>query len=410
MERGLDKKIAHQKERYLSLGDNLYSRLNNGGSKTFLVRKKIEGIVTWYTLAKVGDISLSEARKWASQVVLAVDAGYGKKAIDSALKAANTPFDVYGYLNNPDVLQRAEQGSKTFRDVHTEWLENTGKVLADKTLRQYKNSIVQHLYPHFEHLPLKQITKADLAKVLRPLKINNYATYKKITQALNGMYDKAEVEGIVDINPLKLMTRYDIPQTNHAEKARSHIPVSGMPDLYRKITEIEDDATLMCKIAMFTGKRAAMVVQMEWADIDLDSGYWVVERGKTKNDLKHSVVLPPDGVSILKEQHKKTGNQKYVFGQPTNKTGLHHTNVILNRLKEFSDGRQTTHGLRHVIKTWCSEVGYRAEVRAVQLEHQKEGMSQVYDHADFLYERKIMMEHWQDYLQGRAELNERARV
>ena len=159
-----------------------------------------------------------------------------------------------------------------------------------------------------------------------------------------------------------------------------------------------------------TGKRAANVVEMAWEDVDLEAKLWTTDYGDTKNEIKHSVLLIDSTVDVLLRQDSAAHRRGLVFAAPEKSEARHHTNVILERLKEASDGLQTTHGLRHLIKTFCSTVGYREDVRSVQLEHKKEGMSRIYDHADFLPERRAMMGHWHDYLTGKTDLNEKARA
>jgi hypothetical protein len=46
----------------------------------------------------------------------------------------------------------------------------------------------------------------------------------------------------------------------------------------------------------------------------------------------------------------------------------------------------------------------------MQLSHEEQGIEAVYNDADYLKDRKVMMQHWQDYLSGQVSLEERHRV
>ena len=70
----------------------------------------------------------------------------------------------------------------------------------------------------------------------------------------------------------------------------------------------------------------------------------------------------------------------------------------------------SAHGTRHSLKTWAMEVGYRKELSEMQLSHEEQGIEAVYNDADCLRDRKIMMQHWQDCLTGTVSLEERNRV
>ena len=70
----------------------------------------------------------------------------------------------------------------------------------------------------------------------------------------------------------------------------------------------------------------------------------------------------------------------------------------------------SAHGTRHTLKTWAMEVGYRKELSEMQLSHEEQGIEAVYNDADYLKDRKIMMQHWADFLKGDAPLDERNRI
>jgi len=74
--------------------------------------------------------------------------------------------------------------------------------------------------------------------------------------------------------------------------------------------------------------------------------------------------------------------------------------MALNRMG--FEGKMTTHGFRALAMTTLKEkLGYRHETVDRQLAHaQKDKIASAYDQAQFLEERKKMMQHWADYLDG----------
>jgi integrase len=67
----------------------------------------------------------------------------------------------------------------------------------------------------------------------------------------------------------------------------------------------------------------------------------------------------------------------------------------------------TGHGFRALAMSTIKErLGYRHEVVDRQLAHaQPDKVAAAYDRAQFLSERKTMMQHWADYLDGVASGN-----
>ena len=53
------------------------------------------------------------------------------------------------------------------------------------------------------------------------------------------------------------------------------------------------------------------------------------------------------------------------------------------------------------------KVGYRKELSEMQLSDEEQGIEAVYNYTDYLKDRKVMMQHWQDYLTGQTDLDSR---
>ena len=63
--------------------------------------------------------------------------------------------------------------------------------------------------------------------------------------------------------------------------------------------------------------------------------------------------------------------------------------------------------MRHTLKTSAMEVGYRKELSEMQLSDEEQVLEAVYNDTDYLKDRKVMMQHWQDYLTGQTDLDSR---
>ena len=62
-------------------------------------------------------------------------------------------------------------------------------------------------------------------------------------------------------------------------------------------------------------------------------------------------------------------------------------------------GRATVHGFRAMASTALNEMGFRPDVIERQLAHEeKNAVRAAYNRAEYLAERRAMMNHWADYL------------
>ncbi len=68
--------------------------------------------------------------------------------------------------------------------------------------------------------------------------------------------------------------------------------------------------------------------------------------------------------------------------------------------------RATVHGFRAMASTALNEMGFRADVIERQLAHQEQNaVRAAYNRAEYLGERRAMMNHWADYLDALAAGN-----
>ena len=73
-------------------------------------------------------------------------------------------------------------------------------------------------------------------------------------------------------------------------------------------------------------------------------------------------------------------------------------NAALRRLG-YTKEEMTGHGFRSMASTNLHEQGWRSEIIERQLAHvEKNTVKAAYNHAEYITERRRMMQHWADYL------------
>ncbi len=128
-----------------------------------------------------------------------------------------------------------------------------------------------------------------------------------------------------------------------------------------------------------------------------------------KMKLPHTVPLSKQAIGLLCElevltkrsEHSNEVQQNFLFPSVTRRNRpLSNTTLLmaLRRMKYYR--RMTGHGFRALaMSTIKQKLGYRHEVVDRQLAHLPKGkINQAYDRADFLGERKVMMQQWADYI------------
>jgi integrase len=166
------------------------------------------------------------------------------------------------------------------------------------------------------------------------------------------------------------------------------------------------------RLMMLVFVRTSELIETPWSEIDLEAGQWIIpwhrmKRGKltvNPDTTDHHVCLSAQALDLLRELHALTGG-KYLFPNQRDHEKPMSNGAILMALKRMGHQiRMTGHGFRALAMSTIKErSGYRHEVVDRQLAHaQKDKIAAVYDRAQFLAERRVMMQDWANYLDGVA--------
>ena len=117
----------------------------------------------------------------------------------------------------------------------------------------------------------------------------------------------------------------------------------------------------------------------------------------------HIVPLSAQAIAILKEIQPLTGNGKYVFPSLRSVGRPMSNNTILVALRgmRYTKDEMTGHGFRAMASTLLHEQGWPSDVIERQLAHsERNSVKAAYNHAQYLPERRRMMQAWADYLES----------
>jgi len=120
---------------------------------------------------------------------------------------------------------------------------------------------------------------------------------------------------------------------------------------------------------------------------------------------QHIVPLSRQAVEVLKELKNHTGNRQYLFPNQHKPTNFMSENTMLFALYRMGyHSRTTGHGFRSTASTILNENGFTPDVIERQLAHsERNKVRAAYNHAQYLPERRKMMQWWADYIDGVAK-------
>jgi integrase len=157
-------------------------------------------------------------------------------------------------------------------------------------------------------------------------------------------------------------------------------------------------------------QRPVNIRSMEWAWIDFDAAMLTIPAQAMKrtihgkiNGRPHLVPLAQQAIEVLRQLQPLTGHRVHVFPS-TRGEGRPMSNMTVNaalRRMGFSGDEMTAHGFRAMARTLMIErlPGIHADVIEAQLAHSKSGpLGAAYDRAEYMEQRRTMMQTWADYL------------
>ena len=294
--------------------------------------------------------------------------------------------------------------SMTFRDVALEWLKR--KVLPSQVRSHVARQISRlehHIYPTLGSVPVAEITVPKVLETLNPIQdAGHYATAHKVLNIISQ---------VLRYGVLLKQCKYDVT----AELRGALTPI---PDRhFASITDPEKIAGLMRSISAegspivrrallfqaYTFVRPGELRQAEWAEINFERAEWRLPAEKMKMRRPHVVPLSRQALQILKEMRSISGEGKSPWVFPALRTPSRpmSENTILAALRRlgYSQEEMTGHGFRSMASTNLNEMGWSADVIERQLAHADDnGVRAAYNYAEYLPERRKMMQAWADWL------------
>jgi len=153
------------------------------------------------------------------------------------------------------------------------------------------------------------------------------------------------------------------------------------------------------RLALLTLVRSTEIIGAKWDEIDIDGALWRIPSARMKMRQPHTVPLSDQALRLLTSLRiNKQG--EFLFpnkrnpGRPASKGLFWKAMAGMGYTKSFSP-----HGIRATGSTHLNEMGFRNEVIERQLAHKERNKTRAsYNHAEYLDERRAMMQTWADYL------------
>lgn len=257
----------------------LQLRVTSTGAKSFSVYRRVKGgRPQRITLGKFPDVSVSDARTSAKQVVAKLSLG-----VDGRL------------------VPHINKESTTLEGLFWDFLENRrnrrGAYLSPASKSSYETIYRQHL-SKFGRKRLEEITDTQLAALHTRLGREHPTQANRVIAVASSLFSYAQERKLFKgQNPAAGIKKF--PET-----ARDRfIQADELPRFFRALA-IEPNETVrdLFLASLLTGARRSNVLAMRWADVRLERGEWRLH--STKNGTPQTVHLSPEMVEMLRARKR----------------------------------------------------------------------------------------------------------
>lgn len=362
----------------------LFLLVHPRGSKYWRLKYRLAGKEKLLAIGVYPETTLAEAR---------AAAGDARKLI----KADRDPLAE----RQAEKARAAVSAATTFEGVAREWMDTRRTKWAPTYADKVEQTLSTNLFPRIGRLPIASISAPVLLGALRPIEARGALEVAARARRWAGeVFRYAIATGRANDDPATALK--GVLKTGQVV----HYPALRRDELgefQRKLVEYpgRPETRLALELLLLTFVRPGELRAARWTEFDLEAAEWRIPAARMKARAEHIVPLSRQAVAALEELRTLTGHGEYLFPGGHKRVPYMSENTINKAITVLGyKGRIVGHGFRATASTILNELG-RFPVDAIerQLAHaERNRVRAAYHRAEYLRERRTMMQDWADLL------------
>ena len=291
------------------------------------------------------------------------------------------------------------------------WRDDKAKSHSTRTLARLEKNV----FPWIGATPIAEIEPPTVLLVLRRIEARGACdlTYR-VKQVLGQVFRYAIATGRADRDPTADLKGALKPYR------KKHFPAITDPiefgHLLRVIEEYRGSLIVRCafRLSPLVMLRPSELAGAEWSEVDFESETWTIPVKRMKaltaikleNATSHIIPLSKQAIAILREIEPMTGRFVHVFTGARNRRKSMNASTVNTALKRLGYGdTMKAHSFRTTASSLLNQSGlFNPDAIERQLAHKdKDRIRAAYNRAEYVEERREMLQHWADYLDSLRE-------
>ncbi|MDA0679999.1 MAG: tyrosine-type recombinase/integrase [Proteobacteria bacterium] len=380
---------AKPKKKAYKLTDagGLHIEIRPTGAKLWRLRYRLAKKENLFAIGRYPELTLSDARE-------------ERDAAKKIIKAGIHP----SHKRKLERIHQFSDHANTFNAVADEWLERNAEKWTERTYKQRQKVLEVDVRPFIGSLPVRQVTPAHVLDILMRVEKRAPTVAVITNQCIGAICRHAVVTLRADIDPTApIRGSLKQRQVQHSK----HLGASELSGFLQALEEYPGQFgnKTALQLMLLTLVRTVELMQAKWEEFDLDNGLWIIPAERMKNRKVHRVPLPIQGIDLLNRLQGVSGHREFLFPNRSDPRRPASLGVLWKAVASMGyKGKFSPHGIRATASTMLNEMGYREDVIETQLAHaERNKVRASYNQADYLDERRQMMQQWADFLNSQKD-------
>ena len=380
-------KAAKPREKKYKLfdGEGLYLVVFPNGSKYWRLKYRHNGKENTFAIGIYPECSLAEAR----------DKRY---ILKKQLKDGVNP----NIQKKTEALEEISQFDNNFKTVALEWHSKNVRKWTPRHGKKIKKWIEKDICPVIGKITINDVKPKHIIEIMRKIEARGaFDITREILSVCSRVFRYAIPIGLCEYD-----VTTGIGQTLTTVKRQNYRCISPN-DFPKLIKDIEKHScAILTKLAlrfiMLTFVRSGELRYAKWEEFDFKKNEWRIPAERMKMREQHLVPLSSQAISVLNEIKLLPVKSENVFPNEFHSNKFMSENTMLYALYDMNyKDKMTVHGFRQLASTLLNENGFPPDVIERQLAHaERNKVRRAYNHAQYLPQRREMMQWWGDYIDG----------
>ncbi len=335
-------------------------RVKVNGTKTFMIQYRNQfGRMRRYSIGRLGDITLDQARKEARRLKSEIALG-----------------------GDPAEKRKENRSSLTVEDLAERYMSDhcEGRC-KETTMQAHRWLLDKFILPKFGKHRVLELSTQDIAVYHKSLRDTPYNA-NRVLGLLKSIFNKGEQWGIIPpkTNPASTLKSYRENKRNRFLSPEEYRTLFQTVDEQERLGLIGTYQAAAIRLLILTGCRLSEILTLQWRMVDLTHGRLLLERHKTDRKGVKAVPLVNQAQFLLKNLSRIPDNPYVIVGK---EEGCHLVNLQkpwrrVRKAAKLDDVR--LHDLRHSFASAAAAAGLSLPVIGGLLGHSSPQTTARYAH------------------------------